>query len=158
MAISYIGLGSNIGNRESNCFQAIDLIKSNLGTVEARSSLYETKPWGIMEQPAFINMAIKLETSLEPLALLKELKKIEHIVGREKTFRWGPRVIDLDILFYDDLIIRTSELVIPHLDVPVRLFVLKPMVEIAPDLIHPQFKKTIQELYKEAIYNESQSL
>lgn len=154
MAVAYISLGSNLGKRESNCFQAIDLITSNTGTVESISSLYETKPWGVVKQPAFINMALKLVTSLKPFELLGELKKIEQALGREKTFRWGPRVIDLDILFYDDLIFCTSELVIPHPDVPQRLFVLKPMVEIAPHLVHPQLKKTIHELYKEAVYNE----
>lgn len=158
MAISYIGLGSNLGSRESNCFQTIELIKSSLGTIEAISSLYETKPWGVVEQPDFINMALKLVTSLEPFALLRQLKEIEKAIGRTKTFRWGPRVIDLDILFYDNLIIKTSELEIPHPGIPVRLFVLRPMIEIAPEFVHPYLKKTIKELYEEAIYHESNSL
>jgi 2-amino-4-hydroxy-6-hydroxymethyldihydropteridine diphosphokinase len=158
MSIAYIGIGSNLGKRELNCFQTIELIKSSLGIVEACSSIYETKAWGVVEQSDFINMAIKLITSYEPLTLLHRLKGIEKTMGREKTFRWGPRVIDLDILFYDNLTVVTPELIIPHPGLHERLFVLKPMMEIAPYVIHPGLNKTIQQLYEEALCHEAYSL
>jgi len=158
MAVAYIGIGSNLGNRDLNCFQSIELMKAGSGVVEACSSLHETKAWGVADQPYFINMAVKLVTSYEPLALLQRLQQIEKTMGREKTFRWGPRVIDLDILFYDNLTVVTPELVIPHPGAHERLFVLKPVIDIAPCFIHPLLNKTIQQLYKEALRHEPDSL
>jgi len=108
--------------------------------------MYETEPWGERNQPRFINMAIEGETRLTPVRLLEVLKMIEDEVGRKETFRWGPRVIDLDILLYDDLVMDTSELIIPHPRMHEREFVLRPLAEIAPDKIHPVLKKTIRKL------------
>ena len=111
--------------------------------------MIETEPWGVRDQPKFINMAAKMETSLGPEKLLNILKKIEVEMGRIPTIRWGPRVIDLDILFYDDLIMKTPDLEIPHPGIKDREFVLRPLAEIAPDKVHPVLKKSVKELLGE---------
>ncbi|MCX7792956.1 MAG: 2-amino-4-hydroxy-6-hydroxymethyldihydropteridine diphosphokinase [Thermodesulfovibrionales bacterium] len=144
--IVYIGIGSNLGNREENCLRAIRLMEGRGIRVLKRSSLYETEPWGVTDQPLFINMVIEAETDLKPEELLSELKSIECIMGRVETIKWGPRIIDLDILFYNDLILKSPELKIPHPYIQERSFVLKPLSEIAPDLEHPILKKRIREL------------
>ncbi|MGB9716249.1 MAG: 2-amino-4-hydroxy-6-hydroxymethyldihydropteridine diphosphokinase [Thermodesulfovibrionales bacterium] len=141
MAIAYIGIGSNLGNRQENCIHAIDLLEKNGITVKKRSSMYETKPWGMKDQPDFINMALEIETDLDPKELLKILKNIEKEIGRKESFKWGPRVIDLDILLFNDLILSEDDLKIPHPLMHERNFVLKPLCEIAPDKIHPVLKK-----------------
>ena len=146
MSIVHIGIGSNLGDRKEHCLKAIQLLSQKGIHVRKRSSMYETEPWGVKDQPRFINMAIEGETGLTPAKLLAVLKMIEDEAGRVETHRWGPRVIDLDILLYDDLVIDTPELSIPHPLMHRREFVLKPLVEIAPDKIHPVLKKTIQEL------------
>ena len=110
------------------------------------SKVYETPPWGYENQPAFLNMAVKCETNLEPESLLKRLKQLEVQLGREQSFRWGPRLIDIDILFYNDLILESESLTIPHPRLHERAFVLVPLADIAPDFIHPVLKKTIKEL------------
>jgi 2-amino-4-hydroxy-6-hydroxymethyldihydropteridine diphosphokinase len=148
VAKAYIGIGSNIGDRRANCLAAIDLLRQNGQTILKRSSSYETEPWGMEDQPRFINMAIEIETDLPPLGLLSLLKKIEKDMGRLYTGRWGPRVIDLDILLYEDLIITDTELQIPHPGVHERAFVLKPLAEIAPKKIHPVLLKRIDELLR----------
>ncbi|MBI4945666.1 MAG: 2-amino-4-hydroxy-6-hydroxymethyldihydropteridine diphosphokinase, partial [Bacteroidetes bacterium] len=107
MAIAYIGIGSNLGNREENCKKAISLLEQNGIKVTKRSSFYETEPWGVKDQPKFINMAVEVETHLKPEELLKTIKKIEKDLGRGESMRWGPRVIDLDILLYNNLILKT---------------------------------------------------
>lgn len=147
MSIVYIGIGSNLGDREENCERAIKLLIKNGITVTKRSSMIETEPWGVKEQPKFINMAVELETCLKPDELLHLLKNIEGEVGRSTTTRWGPRVIDLDILLYNDLIMKTPELEIPHPGIKEREFVLKPLAEIAPGKIHPVLQKTIKDLF-----------
>lgn len=149
MLTAYIGIGSNLGSREENCERAIKLLIENGVTVTKRSSMIETKPWGVKEQEDFLNLAIEIETSLSPDELLKLLKKIEVEVGRLPTTRWGPRIIDLDILFYDDLIITTPELEIPHPRISEREFVLKSLAEIAPDKVHPVLGKSIRKLLSE---------
>lgn len=146
MPTVYIGIGSNLGSREQNCLKAIALLSENNITVTKQSSLYETEPWGVKDQPEFINMAAEASTDLEPLRLLKILKEIEKELGRQETERWGPRAIDLDILLYNDLAINTPELTIPHPSMHIRAFVLKPLSEIAPDKVHPVMGKTIKEL------------
>jgi 2-amino-4-hydroxy-6-hydroxymethyldihydropteridine diphosphokinase len=146
MPIIHLGIGSNLHDREGNCEKAIALLEDNKIKVIKRSSMIETEPWGIEEQPRFINMAVEAETDLSPEELLKTLKKIEEDIGREPTLRWGPRSIDLDILFYDDLILKTRELEIPHSHMEERDFVLKPLAEIAPDKVHPILKKSISDL------------
>ena len=113
-----------------------------------QSSMYETKPWGLTDQPDFVNMAVEAETDLAPIELLEMLKKIEKDMGRRDTIRWGPRIIDLDILLYDDIILKTDSLTIPHPLMHEREFVLGPLSEIAGDLIHPVLKKSIGDLLK----------
>lgn len=149
MSEAYIGIGSNLGNRKQNCENAISLLKENRITVLKRSTMLETEPWGIKDQPKFINMAIKIDTILEPEDLLNLLKNIESAVGRTQTFRWGPRIIDLDILLYENLVINAHNVQIPHPGIKDRDFVLNPLAEIAPDKIHPVSRKSIRELLEE---------
>ncbi len=151
--ITYLSLGSNLGDRAQNLRNSIPLLAPKVQSV-LQSSIYETEPWGYADQPAFLNQVIKANTSLEPLYLLEFLKQIEITMGRKETFRFGPRLIDLDILFYDDLILDTPKLTIPHPRIAERAFVLIPLAEISPDLYHPVFKKTIQEL-KTSVDNTS---
>ncbi|BCB97374.1 2-amino-4-hydroxy-6-hydroxymethyldihydropteridine diphosphokinase [Dissulfurispira thermophila] len=129
--------------------RAIDKLKDKGFTIKKMSSMYETKPWGLEEQPDFINMVVEAETVLLPEELLSTLKEVEEELGRQKTVKWGPRIIDLDILFYDDDIIDMQHLHIPHLLLHKRDFVLLPMVEIAPDKVHPVLKKNIRQLKEE---------
>ncbi len=143
--ITYLSLGSNLGDRELNLHNANAHLEPRVQSI-LRSSIYETDPWGYADQPTFLNQVIKAETSLEPFKLLVFLKEIEVAMGRQETFRFGPRLIDLDILFYDDLVLDTPNLTIPHPRILERAFVLIPLAEIAPDLHHPIFNKTIQEL------------
>lgn len=140
MAIAYIGIGSNLGNRQKNCSRAIEMLEMRGIVVKKRSSLYETKPRGVADQPQFINMVLEVETGLEPYDLLRTLKDIEREIGRRETFKWGPRIIDLDILLFDNLFLRDNFLQIPHPLMHERDFVLKPLCEIAPDKIHPLLK------------------
>jgi 2-amino-4-hydroxy-6-hydroxymethyldihydropteridine diphosphokinase len=149
MSIVYLGVGSNIGNRQENCREAVRMLAENGLTVVRHSSLVETEPWGVADQSRFINMAVEVETDAAPEQLLVILKKIEKNMGRTNAIRWGPRVIDLDILFYDDLILDTDGLIIPHPLLHERDFVLIPLAEIAPKKIHPRLNKTVHELYSE---------
>ncbi|MCL4476074.1 MAG: 2-amino-4-hydroxy-6-hydroxymethyldihydropteridine diphosphokinase [Nitrospirae bacterium] len=149
MAVVHIGIGSNLGNRGENCLKALDLLSARGVIIRKRSSLHETEPWGVLDQPKFINMAAEGETALGPLKLLEVLKDIEAEAGRKESYRWGPRVIDLDILFYDDMVMDSPELKIPHPLMHEREFVLRPLAEIAPDKIHPVLKKTVKELLSE---------
>lgn len=149
MPIVYIGIGSNLGNREENCEKAVTLLTRKGIKVIKRSSFYETEPWGVREQPKFINMAVEAETRLEPEELLKTIKEIESNLGRRESIRWGPRTIDLDILLYNDLTVKTQDLKIPHPHIKDREFILKPLSEIAPDKIPPAFKKSIKTLLLE---------
>jgi 2-amino-4-hydroxy-6-hydroxymethyldihydropteridine diphosphokinase len=149
MAIVYIGIGSNLGNRQKNCSRAIEMLETRGIFVKKRSSMYETKPWGVVDQPQFINMALEVETGLEPYDLLRTLKDIERELGRRETSKWGPRIIDLDILLFDDVFLRDNFLQIPHPLMHERDFVLKPLCEIAPDKIHPLLKVRICNLLQE---------
>lgn len=146
MSIAYIGIGSNLGDREENCRKAISLMSENGIAVKKQSSMYETEPWGVKDQPKFINMAIEIETSKNPEDLLGILKNIERQMGRTESVKWGQRIIDLDILLYDDLLVETPHLEIPHPFMHEREFVLKPLCEIAPDIKHPVVGKTIEEM------------
>jgi len=149
MAVVHIGIGSNLGNRGENCLKALDLLSARGVIIRKRSSLFETEPWGVQDQPKFINMAAEVATELGPLKLLETLKSVEEEMGRKESYRWGPRVIDLDILFYDDMVMDSPELKIPHPLMHEREFVLRPLAEIAPDKIHPVLKKTVKELLSE---------
>jgi len=141
----YLSLGSNLGNRAANLKEAISSLPPQI-TVKKRSNVYETPPWGYTEQDNFLNQVIMATTYLEPEPLLKHIKRLEVALGRKTTFRYGPRLIDIDILFYDDLVLDTPSLVIPHPHLHERGFVLLPMMDIAPDLMHPVQKKSIREL------------
>lgn len=147
--IVYIGIGSNLGEKRDNCFRALEFLRDRGIIIKKISSFYETEPWGVKEQPKFINLAIEAETGFSPDELLFTLKDIENRIGRTKTLRWGPRIIDLDILFYGDEIIDTEDLRIPHRMLHERDFVLVPLDEISPDKIHPIFGKTIRQLKEE---------
>ncbi len=146
MSIAYIGIGSNLGKREENCKRAINLLVNKGLTILKQSSMIETEPWGVKNQPCFINMAVSVDTTLPPETLLTLVKEIETVLGRTETFRWGPRIIDLDILFYDNVVMKKPEMSIPHPHIKDRDFVLRPLAEIAPDLVHPVLKKSIKEL------------
>lgn len=145
--IAYIGIGSNAGNKLHQCERAIsEILKFDCHKLLGKSSFFKTRPVGYASQDCFVNGVIKIETDLEPLPLLYILKKIEKHLGRVETFRWGPRVIDLDILIFDNREIRTEDLQIPHPLLHERQFVLFPLAEIDRDLVHPVLKKTIGEL------------
>jgi 2-amino-4-hydroxy-6-hydroxymethyldihydropteridine diphosphokinase len=143
--VIYLSTGSNLGDRSLNLRNAIAHLTPSVQPL-IQSAVYETEPWGYIDQPAFLNQVIKASTTLEPFDLLAFFKKIEVSLGRQETFRFGPRLIDLDILFYDDLILDTPQLTIPHPRITERAFILVPLAEIAPDLCHPRNNKTILEL------------
>lgn len=141
----YLSLGTNLGERLDNLATARAMLSPDV-RVEKLSSVYETAPWGYSDQANFYNQVLLGKTMLTPLRLLNKLKQIEKMMGREQTFRYGPRVIDLDILFYESRIINTKRLQIPHPRLQERAFVLVPLVEIAPDFVHPQLGLTVQAL------------
>jgi 2-amino-4-hydroxy-6-hydroxymethyldihydropteridine diphosphokinase len=141
----FLALGTNLGDREANLRSAKELLAPKI-VVERESAIYVTPPWGYEDQPEFLNQVIKVKTCLRPLALLKVLKRIEKGMGREETFRNGPRLIDLDILFYGQQVIQKKNLCIPHPRMRERAFVLVPLCEIAPDFVHPVLKETVQTL------------
>jgi 2-amino-4-hydroxy-6-hydroxymethyldihydropteridine diphosphokinase len=142
----YLALGTNLGDRQRNLNEALQLLADKVNVAEI-SRLYETAPAYVLDQPAFLNMAVKGHTDLSPTDLLAYLKNIEAQIGREKTVRYGPRQIDLDILFYDDLILNIPPLLhIPHPRMVERAFVLRPLADIAPDFVHPLLKQTVRAL------------
>jgi 2-amino-4-hydroxy-6-hydroxymethyldihydropteridine diphosphokinase len=147
--IAYISIGSNIGDRAENCRQAMASLEATDGIdVLARSQLFLTEPVDYVEQPWFVNAMVKVRTSLEPLALLAVLKGIERLAGRlEQPVRFGPRVLDLDILFYDDRVLNSETLVLPHPRMHQRHFVLRPFCDIDPNVEHPVYKKNIRQLF-----------
>lgn len=146
MAVAYIGIGSNLGDRKNNCQKAVELLGEYGVKAIKTSSMYETEPWGVKDQPEFINMAVEAETSLAPRGLLNALKGIEKRMGRAPSEKYGPRVIDLDILLYGDVVVEEHGLKIPHPHMHERDFVLRPLMEIAPEVVHPVSGKRITEL------------
>lgn len=141
----YLGLGTNLGDRWANMVRAINGLRAFLD-VDGVSPVYETEPWGYAHQPPFLNMVVTGRTPLRPHKLLAALKQLERDLGRRPTFRYGPRVIDVDILFYEQECLETPDLVIPHPALHERAFVLVPLADLAPDLIHPRLKEPIRAL------------
>ena len=147
MSLAYIGFGSNIGDRLAHIQNALDTLSKTEGiTLQRISSIYKTEPVGYEEQAQFLNGAAAIQTSLSPLSLLHTLKDIETAIGRKHRIHWGPREIDLDILIYGDLCVQTEQLVIPHPEMHLRGFVLVPLAEIAPDVVHPVLRESVQTL------------
>lgn len=148
--IVFLGLGSNVGDREEYIEQAIFLLGKTSGIrVVARSQNYDNEAEGVGDQPPFVNAVAEIETTLSPHKLLPAIQEIEATLGREREVEWGPRTIDLDILLYDDDIISDDKLQIPHPLLHERTFVLKPLAEVAPDAVHPTLERSIRELYEE---------
>lgn len=148
MSVAYIALGSNLGDKAANLRQAVKLLQAKGLQIKAVSSFFQTEPYGVTDQPEFINAAACVETSLPPEALLKLLLETELEMGRVRLRHWGERNIDLDLLLYDDMIYHSDKLTLPHPDMQNRLFVLQPLAEIAAEKIHPVYKKSIQTLLK----------
>lgn len=142
---AYIGIGSNVGDREANCRMAVELLRE-AGTVAVVSSFYETGPVGNTDQRDFINAVAAVETCLSPGGLLAACRAIEDRMGRERSMRWGPRTIDLDILLYGSEAFDLPELTVPHPHMAERLFALLPLAEIAPSAVHPLLGKTMRQL------------
>lgn len=156
---AYIALGSNMGDRTQYLLDAVEKLQNRSDCrVQKVSSLLETEPYGVTQQEKFMNAVLKMDTLLMPEELLEVLQQIELEANRVRTLHWGPRTLDLDILFYDDEIIEEDYLCVPHIDMANRLFVLQPLEEIAPYKRHPVTGKTVKEmivdLKKETIYNE----
>jgi 2-amino-4-hydroxy-6-hydroxymethyldihydropteridine diphosphokinase len=143
----YLAFGTNLGNRLVNLKTAINNLTPQMN-VKKKSHVYETPPWGFADQPAFLNQVVKVETDEEPEHLLKHLKRLEAALGRVPNFQNGPRLIDIDILFYDELVLDTPTLVIPHPRLHERAFVLVPLADIAPDLVHVVLHKSVRELLR----------
>jgi 2-amino-4-hydroxy-6-hydroxymethyldihydropteridine diphosphokinase len=151
--IVYLALGSNMGNRLANLKAAVLNFTPQM-TVKKKSSIYETPPWGFTEQGAFLNQVIKVVTYLEPEPLLHHLKRLEVVLGRVPNFQNGPRLIDIDILFFGNRIINTPPLMVPHPRLHERAFVLVPLVEIEPEMIHPILQRPVSELLDEVDRSE----
>jgi len=147
--VAAVALGSNLesrfGDRRANLLEAVRRV-GELGEVRSVSSFYETEPVGFVAQPGFLNAALVLETALEPMALMRGLLAVERAMGRERVVAKGPRVIDLDLLLYGDVVIETEELTLPHPEMQERRFVLEPLAEIALEMVHPVLGKTVGEM------------
>lgn len=149
---AYLSIGSNLGDRLENLQQAIGMLEADEETIVVRqSSFLETEPVGYTNQPVFLNGALEIRTLRSPERLLELIGSIEHALKRERVVHWGPRTIDLDIILYNDEIIQTERLTIPHVEMANRMFVLEPLCEIAPYAVHPVLRKTVMELKKELI-------
>lgn len=147
----FLLLGSNLGDRELFLKQAIDQTETEIGIVLQKSSVYETQSWGKTDAPDYLNQVIFLKTALSPLKVLEKALYIENKLGRHRDEKWGSRIIDIDVLFYDQQIINEPGLIIPHPELQKRRFTLEPLAEIAPDWVHPVLKKNILQLKTELI-------
>jgi 2-amino-4-hydroxy-6-hydroxymethyldihydropteridine diphosphokinase len=154
--LALIGLGSNLGNRKANLDGAVEALRETPGiTVQAISSFHETRPvGGPSGQGDYLNAAAALETTLDPFALLHRLQEVESNFGRVRAERWGPRSLDLDLLLYDDLVVETAELTVPHPAMSTRRFVLEPLAEISPTAVHPRTGRTIAEMIDDLNRND----
>ncbi len=146
---TYLIIGSNLGNRNLNLTEAAKLIQTYIGAIILQSSVYETEPWGISNQPAFYNQVLQVRTALDAEATLVAINMIENKMGRIRQEKYGARVIDIDILFFNDVIQHTDRLTIPHPRIAIRNFVLAPLEEIAANWVHPVLHKTVQTLWQE---------
>lgn len=149
MAVLYLSIGTNLGDKERHIEVAINHIEELVGNIVSRSALYVTEPWGFSSENSFINVAVGVDTTLSPHRVLYVTKEIERQMGRTRKSsggRYEDRIIDIDILLYDDLVIEETDLIIPHPLMSQRLFVMQPLCEIAPELIHPVLRKSIKEL------------
>lgn len=143
MNTAYLSLGGNEGDRLLLLTQAIAMLGNIAGKIVQTSAIYQTKAWGVTDQPDFLNMCACIETPLTPKELLDKLQAVELQLGRQRDIKWGPRTMDIDLLFFNDEIINTQELIVPHPYVQERRFVLMPLADIAPDYLHPVFNKAI---------------
>lgn len=146
---AYLLLGGNEGNRYKWLDKGLTLIEEKCGNISLQSPMYETAAWGLEEQPAFLNMAVCVETTFRPLQLLKQVQEIEAELGRQRTVKWGQRTLDIDILFYNDEVIDLPELKVPHPFLQERRFALVPLNDIAAEKVHPVYKKNIADLLSE---------
>lgn len=142
----YLHTGSNQGDRFQNLHQARSLLNERAGEIRQASQVFETAAWGIRDQPDFLNQAIEIEVKLGPIALLETILEIEQVMGRVRVQKWGQRLIDIDMLYYGGLIWESERLTLPHPHLHERNFVLAPLLDIAPDFMHPRLKKTTREL------------
>jgi len=148
MNIVFLQLGSNLGDRELLLKDAILAIENRVGDIVNFSKVYESAPWRVEGQDNFLNQILKIKTTLLACEVLSIVLNIEEQLGRVRIEKWGERLIDIDIIFYNDSIIETPELCVPHKHLHERMFVLKPLHEIAPEMVHPKYNKTIDELLK----------
>ena len=145
----YLQLGSNMGDRNAYLKNTIDFIAEEIGEIRKKSKIYESAPWGVENQNNYLNQALEITTDLSAEEVLEGVLKIEDKIGRVRNEKWGERIIDIDLLFFDDLIIEKEGICIPHIHLHNRKFVLIPLNEIVPNFIHPKYNKTIDELLKE---------